>query len=94
MDKVFIIWERNNEITKEVVQVVDSTKKTYYLGTNKLGRKSVTKNQMNKIVEGNKCIGEGVTVISENKEKATKIFISYVNYKLNKYNKMIKQLEE
>ena len=40
---MFIIWERDDEVTKEVVQVVDSTKKTYYLDKNKLGRKSVTK---------------------------------------------------
>ena len=94
MEKVFIIWERDNKITKEVVQVVDSTKKTYYLDINKLGRKSVTKNQLNKITEGNKCVGEGVTVISDSEEKAIEIFIDYVNNKLDKYNKMIKQLEE
>jgi len=91
LEKVFIIWEQDNKITKEVV---DSTKKTYYLGKNKLGRKSVTKNQMNKITEGNKCVGEGVTVISNQEEKAVEIFIDYVNYKLDKYNKMIEQLEE
>ena len=88
MDKLFIIGIKNGEIIKEIVEVVDKTDKTYYLGENKLGRKAVTKKQLNLLAKSTNYVGSGVNIVSTSKETAIRIFSEYVQEEIDKYCKM------
>lgn len=92
MEKLYYAGIKDNQLVKGVVEVMSSTDKTYFLGDNKLGRKSVTKKQLNVVAGVTRCVGNGANVIATTKNKAITLFTSYIQEEIDKYCKMKEEL--